>query len=314
EANQQFAEMLGYSPKEVAQLHVWDWDTQWPREQLLEMIQSVDAAGANFQTYHRRKDGTVYDVEISTNGAVCAGQKLVFCVCRDITERKQMEQRIQHLNAVLQAIRNVNQLIAREKDRDRLLKGICDNLIQTRGYYYAWLAILDESGGLVTTAEAGLGKDFLPMVELMKGGELTDCARRALMQSEVVVTEDPPSTCVDCPLAGMFRGRGAMTIRLEHKGKAYGLLCVSVPRALTADEEEQALFKEVASDIAFALHTIELEEEHKQAEEALEESEAKYSALVKRSTDGIAIIQAGVVKFVNPASQELVGYTPEELM
>jgi len=92
EANQQFAEMLGYSPKEVAHLHVWDWDTQWPREQLLEMIRSVDAAGAQFQTYHRRKDGTVYDVEISTNGAVCAGQKLVFCVCRDITERKQMEE------------------------------------------------------------------------------------------------------------------------------------------------------------------------------------------------------------------------------
>jgi len=92
EANQQFAEMLGYSPEEVAQLHVWDWDTQWTREQLLEMIQSIDAAGDHFETYHRRKDGTVYDVEISTNGAVYAGQKLVFCVCRDITERKQAEE------------------------------------------------------------------------------------------------------------------------------------------------------------------------------------------------------------------------------
>lgn len=101
EANQQFAEMLGYSPKEIAQLHVWDWDTQWPREQLLEMIRSVDAAGANFQTYHRRKDGTVYDVEISTNGAVCAGQKLVFCVCRDITERKQAEEALRAANKEL---------------------------------------------------------------------------------------------------------------------------------------------------------------------------------------------------------------------
>ena len=27
-----------------------------------------------------------------TNGAVIGGQKLVFCVCRDITERKQAEQ------------------------------------------------------------------------------------------------------------------------------------------------------------------------------------------------------------------------------
>ena len=92
ETNQRFAEMLGYSPEEAAQLHVWDWDTQWPREKLLEMVRSVDAAGDHFETYHRRKDGTVLDVEISTNGAMCAGQKLVFCVCRDITERKRAEE------------------------------------------------------------------------------------------------------------------------------------------------------------------------------------------------------------------------------
>ena len=95
EANRQFAEMLGYTHEEAAELHAWDWDTQWTREQLLGMVQSVDAAGDHFETYHRRKDGTTIDVEISTNGAVCAGQKLVFCVCRDITKRKQMEKALQ---------------------------------------------------------------------------------------------------------------------------------------------------------------------------------------------------------------------------
>jgi len=91
EANRQFAEMLGYTSEEARELYVWDWDTQWTHEQLLGMIQSVDEAGDHFETYHRRKDGTTIDVEISSNGAVCSGQKLVFCVCRDITERKQME-------------------------------------------------------------------------------------------------------------------------------------------------------------------------------------------------------------------------------
>jgi PAS domain S-box-containing protein len=103
EANQKFAEMLGYTPTEAAKLHVWDWDTQWPREQLLEMIRSVDATGDHFETYHRRKDGTNIDVDISTNGAVVAGQKLVFCVCRDITERKVMEKQLQTKNEELDA-------------------------------------------------------------------------------------------------------------------------------------------------------------------------------------------------------------------
>ena len=95
EANQRFAEMLGYSPEEAREIHVWDWDTQWTREQLLEMVRTVDEAGAHLETYHRRKDGTTIDVEISTNGAICAGHKLVFCVCRDITERKQTEKALQ---------------------------------------------------------------------------------------------------------------------------------------------------------------------------------------------------------------------------
>jgi len=106
EANQQFAKMLGYSPEETLKLHMWDWDTQWTKEQLLEMVGSVDAAGDHFQTYHRRKDGTVYDVEISTNGAIIAGQKLVFCVCRDITERKRAEEKAREV----QALREIDRL------------------------------------------------------------------------------------------------------------------------------------------------------------------------------------------------------------
>lgn len=92
EANLRFAEMLGYTPAEVQQLHVWDWDTQWTREQLLEMIVRSDAMGDHFETRHCRKDGTLIDVEISTNGALYSGSKLVFCVCRDISERKQNEE------------------------------------------------------------------------------------------------------------------------------------------------------------------------------------------------------------------------------
>jgi len=91
EANQKFAEMLGYTPEEVRELHTWDWDTQWSREELLEMGRKVDATGFQVETYHRRKDGSTIDVEISINGAVVTGQKLVFCVCRDITRRKLAE-------------------------------------------------------------------------------------------------------------------------------------------------------------------------------------------------------------------------------
>src|SRR4030042_97623 len=90
EANHRFAEMLGYSPEETLKLHVWDWEYLYSNERVLEMIRTVDEAGDHFETRHRRKDRGGYDVEISTNGAIFAGQQLLFCVGRDRRERKRI--------------------------------------------------------------------------------------------------------------------------------------------------------------------------------------------------------------------------------
>ncbi len=51
-----------------------------------------------------------------------------------------------------------------------------------------------------------------------------------------------------------------------------------------------------------------------QAEEALRESEEKYSNLVERANDGILIIQDGIMKYVNPRLAEMGGYTVDELI
>jgi PAS domain S-box-containing protein len=91
EANQKYADMLGYSMDELLQLHIWDWECISTREERLEIVKEVDESGSTFETRHRRKDGTLLDVEISSNGAILGGQKLVFCACRDITERKNTE-------------------------------------------------------------------------------------------------------------------------------------------------------------------------------------------------------------------------------
>ncbi|MDN5310646.1 MAG: hypothetical protein PWP14_2040 [Methanolobus sp.] len=96
EANQKYAEMLGYSLEEVLSLHIWDWDTQFTRDELNDMRIKVDEKGDHFETMHRRKDGTLFDVEISSNAAMFGEQKLIFCVCRDVTERKRAEKELLH--------------------------------------------------------------------------------------------------------------------------------------------------------------------------------------------------------------------------
>jgi PAS domain S-box-containing protein len=54
--------------------------------------------------------------------------------------------------------------------------------------------------------------------------------------------------------------------------------------------------------------------EQRKAEEALRESEEKYRTLVKRSQDGIVVVQDERIAFVNGALMEMIGYSEEELL
>lgn len=249
-----------------------------------------------------------------------AGVVLVF---RDVTEHKQSEDKIKHLNSVLNAIRRVNQLVTQVKDRDILIKSVCDALIKTRGYYSAWIVLLDDDRRFVTAAESGLGKDFLPIVDQFKRGKLTACGRKSLSKPGVIITENPVSTCIDCPLSDKFSNCGVMTIRLEHGGKVYGLLSVSVPTEFVTDKEEQSLFKEVSGDIAFALYRIELEEKRKQAEEALRKSEKDYQNLFEYRMDGLIVHRLiedengkpvdCLLKKMNTAAEEILSWKRENI-
>ncbi len=226
-----------------------------------------------------------------------------------------MKDRIAHLNLVLRAIRRVDELITREKDPDRLLQGICDNLIENRGYHNAWIALLDPDGNFLKALHAGMEADFLKLADQLERGKLTQCGHLALKNEGVVYTEDPRCLCPDCPLAKHYSGRGAMTVRLVHGQRIYGFLSVSIPRDLARDEEEQVLFNEVAEDIAFALHGIEVEKARNEAVVSLQESEEKFRQISSSAQDAIIMMDSsGCISFWNQAAEKVFGYTQQEAL
>ena len=265
----------------------------------------------------RSKDGEVRwiwakgKLELGERGEPVA----LYGFVQDITKHKEAEERIKHLNAILNAIRSVNQIIVREKDQGTLIKSICESLTTTRGYGKVWIALLDESNKLVNVAEQGLEDDFQPLLDRLKRGELPWCGRKAFENPGVIVTEDPLSTCSDCPLSKKYGGRGALTIRLEHDGKVYGILSCSIPANFTHEKEEQALFQEAAADISFALHSIEMEEKRVQAVEEIRQAEEQFRSIVETAPSLLMISDPkGKNLYVSPSCKELTGYTQEELL
>ena len=232
----------------------------------------------------------------------------------EVDEHKRSEERVRHLNSVLRTIRNINQLIVTEKDRERLIQRVCANFTATRGYHNAWIALFDESGNFISAAEEGVGKRFSQLPEIFKGGDLVTCGRKALGQPGVSVIDNPVGVCTDCPLTKNCAGRAAMSTRLEHEGKVYGIITVSVLSQMATDREELALFNEVAGDIAFALHSIEGEKSKREAEEALGESEENYRNLVESSTDAILMLDVErKIVSCNQAFLDQFGYERNEI-
>jgi len=259
--------------------------------------------------------GEVVFWENTANPIRDAKGEIVSCleVTRNITERKQVEEKVQHLNLMLRAIRNINKLIARGTDRDGLLKGACDTFVKTRGYYSAWIALLDESGKLVTAAEAGLGKSFLQVMERLKRGKLMHCGCKVLEKPGILVMKDVSSECEDCLMAKKDTGRSAMSVRLEYGGKVYGLMTVSIPPGRAVGKEEHDMLEEITGDISFALHSMEQEQERKRVEKALRDSEEKLWKIFESATDGISVIDLkGIITEVNQRTVEMHGFSSKD--
>jgi PAS domain S-box-containing protein len=299
-ANVEYEKIFGHTREEVVGKLRWDaFVAPHDRKRLWRA----------FLARSRRSDAALrqYEVDlVDRQGRVMHG---LFTIARipgtkrrvvsiiDISDRKRAEQRSQHLNQVLLALRNVSKIITRERDRERLLQTICAILVETRGYSSAWIALFDASGKCITAAEAGLGDSFLPLLERLNRGELTACTKRALDRWGVVAIEDPGRDCADSPLAPMYGTWGLMVVRLEHGGKVYGLLAITTPRELVSDPEEQGLFEELAGDIGYALHNLELEEEF-HYREALKRANKKLNLLG-------SVTRHDILNQLNP----LLGYT-----
>jgi two-component system sensor histidine kinase AtoS len=95
-ANKAAADMHGYSIEELLTMHIADLDVCEDAVKIPDRIRSI-LSGAWIKKIinHRRKDGTIFPLEISAGLMEYDGRKYILAFDRDITERVQTEEALQ---------------------------------------------------------------------------------------------------------------------------------------------------------------------------------------------------------------------------
>lgn len=125
ESNDTYCRMSGYAIQELLSLHISDLEADESEADTDSHIQGIIARGqARFESRHRRKNGTTYDVEISAQyRPIAEGQLEVFV--RDTTERRYAEAELQKMQK-LQSIGTLAGGIAH--DFNNILMGLFGNI------------------------------------------------------------------------------------------------------------------------------------------------------------------------------------------
>lgn len=84
---------LGYTAEEMKTMRVEDVDPDWPSERWPEHWEALKRSGSmTMEVRHRRKDSTIFPVEVSANFIEYNGKHYNIAIARDITERLRLEE------------------------------------------------------------------------------------------------------------------------------------------------------------------------------------------------------------------------------
>jgi PAS domain S-box-containing protein len=102
-----FCRMLGYTRDEMNGMDVMQWDAKRTSEELKTFLNELFAnpETVTFETRHRRKDGSIFDVEICGCPIDINGQRVLFHSSRDISDRKVLQERYRDIYANILSVK-----------------------------------------------------------------------------------------------------------------------------------------------------------------------------------------------------------------
>jgi len=97
-ANERACRSLGYAPAELQERSLYDLDPHLTASFWQEQRRALDGQETRtFESVHRRRDGTLFPVEVTLSRLAYEGQSLYFAFVYDIADRKAYEEQLRHL-------------------------------------------------------------------------------------------------------------------------------------------------------------------------------------------------------------------------
>ncbi|MGH8120299.1 MAG: PAS domain S-box protein, partial [Gammaproteobacteria bacterium] len=96
---------LGYTRAELTGMHIWDFDPDFTAADLPPTIAQMKQKGVVvLESRHRRKDGSIFPIEVTANYITFGDESHIFTFVQDISERRQKDSELQQSRTLLSAI------------------------------------------------------------------------------------------------------------------------------------------------------------------------------------------------------------------
>jgi len=232
-----------------------------------------------------KKDGRTFPQEVSLTGLPDGG---LICVVRDISKRKEIENKLQKINRLYALISQVNQIIVRADNRKKLFQDICQICIHYGKFKLAWIGISDKENQTINPAAAyGHDQKYLYHFHVsVKKGTDGHYIRQKLHQDKYFISNNilkDQQLKKWHPIAKEAGLNSYAAVPLKCGQEFIGVLNLYAAEVNFFDAEELNLIKEVALDISYAIDRLEAERQRKKAEVQLQSVHKIYQKTIENA-------------------------------
>jgi PAS domain S-box-containing protein len=304
---------LGYSREKLLSMAVSDIDPHVDLMAVQKMTEQIrQQLFASFETFHHRKDGHVFPVEISATELEYEGRLMGLTVVRDISERKRMEvERLNHLR-YFESMDRVNRALQGTNDLEKMMGDVLDIVLSIFDCDRAFLVYpCDPDADSWHVPFEHTRPEYPGVLALGVSIPIDEDMAVAL---RILLDADGPVTAglgneypLPADISEQFGYKSAMGMAVFPKGDKpwqFGIHQCSRARVWTPDEKK--VFQEISRRLADALTSL-------LAYRTLQVSEREYRTLVENAPYGIARYDVqGRIRYFNPTLEKLLHITTAE--